>query len=130
MSTIPSMPTASHQLPRLALVVAARAAIWVAWLLGVFMWVPRVENVFQRLNVRLPSGAALVVALTHGLVPLGLLVVLVFIALDGSVSLRLRRRGGRTLWSGLMTIAPIAAIFLTSLAVARPMLLILEHITK
>ena len=129
MSTIPSMPTAFHPQPRLALVVAARAALWIAWLLGILMWVPRVENVFQRLQVRLPSSTAFVVALTHGLIPAALLVVLFFIALDGTVSYRLRRMPPRTLWSGFMTIAPLAAIILTAIAVNWPMLRVLEAIT-
>lgn len=127
MSTIPSVPAVSHQLPRLALVVTARAVLWIAWLLGLLLWVPRVENVFQRLHVRLPSSAAFVVSLTHGLVPAALLVVLFFIALDATVSYRLRPRA---LWSGFMTIAPIAAIILTAVAVSTPMLRVLEALSQ
>lgn len=130
MSSILSMTTSSHQLPRIFLVLMARAILWVAWLLGLLMWVPRVENVFQRLNLRPGSSAQFVISLTHGLVPLGLLLVLAFIALDGAVSYRLHRVIARALWSGLMTIAPIAVMILTAIVISRPMLLALEFITK
>jgi type II secretory pathway component PulF len=130
MSTVPSMTTASHRLPWLALVVAARSVLWVAWLSGVLLWAPRVENVLRRMNLRANSSAEFVFTLAHGLVPLGLLAVLVIIALDGTVSYRLRRMVTGTLWSALMTIAPVVAMILTALAVSRPMLLVLENITK
>jgi type II secretory pathway component PulF len=101
-----------------------------AWFLGLLLWVPRVESVFQRLNVKLPSSAEFVVAMTHGEVPFALLLSVVFIILDWSVSSRLRRAGVRAMWSSLMTLAPIAAITLTALALSRPMLLVLEALTK
>ncbi len=130
MSTVPPISVGCHRLSALALVVTARAVLWFAWLVGLLLGMPRVENIFQRLGLRIPSSTNFVLSLTHGLVPAGLLLILVLIALDGSVSYRLRQNGVRPLWSSLMTIAPIAAIILTAIAVGRPMLLVLEHITK
>ncbi len=129
MSNVPSLMVAPHHWRRLVLVVAARAVLWTAWLLGILLWVPRVEVILQRFGLRLPSSTAFVFSLTHGLIPVGLILVLVLIALDGSISYRLRQNPGRALWWAIMTIAPIAAIILTAIAVGRPMLLVLEHIT-
>lgn len=113
-----------------ALVVATRAVLWLAWLLGLLLWVPRVERVIQLYNVKMPSSAELVVALTHGLVPFGLIVALAFIILDGSITYRLRRAGTRIAWSGLMTLAPVAAIILTAVALSLPLLMILEALSN
>jgi type II secretory pathway component PulF len=110
--------------------VATRAVLWLAWLSALLLWVPRVESVLRNYNVQMPSSAQLVVALTHGLVPFGLVVALGFIVLDGSVTYRLRRAGMRALWSGLMTLAPIAAIIFTAVALSLPMLMILEALGK
>jgi type II secretory pathway component PulF len=101
-----------------------------AWFLGLLLWVPRVESVFQRLNVKLPSSAELVIASTHGGVPLALLLAAAFIILDLCVSSRLHRAGAKAMWSSLMTLAPIAAITLTALALSRPMLLVLEALSR
>lgn len=130
MSTVPTLVATPTRLPALALVITTRAALWIAWLLGILTWVPRIENVFQRFGLRLPSSTAIVVALTHGLVPLGMFVVLVFITLDGSVSYRLRRSGIRTLWSKLMTLVLFATIILTAVNLSRAMLLLLEALDK
>jgi hypothetical protein len=128
MSTVPLMTAPLNHLPRLVLVVAARAVLWIAWLSGVLLWAPRVENALRRMNLRANSSAEFVFSLTHHL-PLGLLAVLTVITLDGSGSYLLRRTVAQTLWSALMTIAPIAAIILTVIEVSRPMLRVLEYIT-
>ncbi len=130
MSTVPSLSDSSNRLSALVYIVAARAVLWIAWLVGVLLWAPRVENVLHRLNVALPSSMKFVVVLTHGPIPNGLIVVVDIIVLDAIISYRLRRSGARALWSGLMNLAPFAAIILTVLAVGRPMLLVLEHIAK
>ena len=130
MSTVPSLSASTHRLPALVLVVAARAILWLAWLSFLLLWVPRVERVVGLYNVKMPRSAELVVALTHGLVPFGLFVALAFIVLDGSITYRLRRAGARAMWSGLMTLAPFAAIILTAVALSIPMLMILEALSK
>ena len=130
MSTVNPMSAPNYRLPTPFVVVTARAVIWIVWLLGILLWAPRVENVFQRLGVRLPTSASFVIALTHGLVPLGLLLVLVFIALDGTITYRLHQVRVRGLWSSFMTIAPLAAIFLTALALSEPMLRVLDALTR
>jgi len=130
MSTASSLSAAPNRQLSLALGAAARAALWIAWLLTLLFWVPRVERVIRLYNVKMPSSAELVVALSHGLVPFGLFVALAFIALDGSITYRLRRAGTRSLWSGLMTFAPVAAIIFTTVALSQPLLLILEALSK
>jgi type II secretory pathway component PulF len=110
--------------------VVARAVLWIAWLLGLFLWVPRVESVFRSFNVKLPSSSELVFTLTHGVIPIGFILALGFIVLDGSVMYRLRRAGTRTVWSSLLTLAPIAAIIFTAGALIIPMLYILEGLSK
>lgn len=130
MSTASPMSASSHRLPASVLAVVPHALLWAAWLLGLLLWVPRVERVLRNINIKLPSSTAFVVALTHGVVPLGVLLALVFIVLDSTVYYRLRRPSIRALWSRLMTVAPLAAIILTAVAVSYPMLLVLEGITK
>ncbi len=130
MSTVSTLPAAPQRIPALVLVVTARAALWIAWLLGLLMWAPRVENVFQRFGLRIPSSAASVVGLTHGLIPFGVLLVLVLITLDGTVSYRLRQSGNRALWSCLMTLVLFATIILTAVSLSRGMLLLLEALDK
>jgi type II secretory pathway component PulF len=130
MNTAPSLSIRSNQLSVLVLVVATRAILWLAWLLGLFLWVPRVESVFRLYNVQMPSAAQLVVALTHGLLPFGVVFVLGFILLDGSVMYRLRRAGTRAIWSSLMTLAPVAAVIFSAVALCLPMLMILEALSK
>lgn len=130
MSTAPSLSSAPNRIPALVLVVATRAILWLAWLSALLLWVPRVERVIRLYNVKMPSSAELVVELTHGLVPFGLFVALGFIVLDASITYRLRRAGTRALWSGLMTLAPVAAIILTAVALSLPMIMILEALSK
>lgn len=129
MSTAPSLSAASQRLPSPVLAVTARTLVWIAWLMGLFIWVPRVENVFQRLNIVLPSSVKLF-AKIHGEVPFPFILAAVFILLDWTVSPRLHRPGARALWSGLMTLAPFAAIILTTLALSRSMLAVLEIIAR
>jgi type II secretory pathway component PulF len=130
MSSVSTIPAAPQRMPALVLVVAARAALWIAWLLGLLIWAPRVENVFQRFGLRIPSSASPVVALTHGLIPFGVLLVLVLITLDGTVSYGLRQSGNRALWSRLMTVVLLATISLTAVDLSRAMLLLLEALDK
>ena len=130
MSTVSTLPVLPNRMSALFLVVATRAALWIAWLLGLFMWAPRVENVFLRFGLRLPSSAASVVALTHGLLPFGVFLVLILITLDGTVSYRLRQSGKRVLWSRLMTLVLFATIILTAVDLSRAMLLLLEALDK
>jgi type II secretory pathway component PulF len=130
MSTIPSTANSSSRSPATILVVALHALFWTAWLAGLLLWVPRVERVFRDFNVKPPLMAELAITLTHGIVPLGLLLVLLFVLADGTVAYRLRRSGARALWSGLMTIAPVAAIIVTALALILPMVQLLEMIHK
>jgi hypothetical protein len=111
-------------------VVAARAFLWIAWFLGLVLCVPRIESVFRCFNCKLPSTAELLVAATHGEVPLALLLTMAFIILDWSVSSRLRRTGTMAIWSSLMTLAPLAAIILSALVLSRPMLRLLEIIAN
>ncbi len=112
------------------LLVAAHAALWVVWLLGLFFFVPRCERIFRDLGMKLPSMTELVISLTHGIVPFALLVVLTFLVIDGAVYSRLRKMGGRVLWSSLMTVLPVIAILLTAVAVWEPTIKVLEGITK
>jgi hypothetical protein len=116
-------------LPETFFVVALHALLWAAWLVGILLWVPRVDQVLRNFNEK-PRSIALVMALTHGMVPFGLLVVLFFIIVDGTVAYRLRRSGVRALWWGLMTLAPVAVIIVTAVAVSDPMLWLLELISK
>jgi hypothetical protein len=129
MSTISPTPYASRRLPETFFVVALHALLWAAWLVGILLWVPRVEQVLRNFNMKSQS-IVVMMALTHGMVPLGLLVVLFFIIADGTVAYRLRRSGVRALWSGLMTLAPVAAILVTVVAVSLPMLRLLEMISE
>jgi hypothetical protein len=113
----------------LFLVVAARAILWIAWFVGLVLWMPRIERVFMRFNVVLPFRQFMR-SLTHGEVPLALLLSVVFIILDWSVSSRLRGAGAMAIWSGLMTLAPLTAIILTALALSRSMLFLLDIISR
>jgi hypothetical protein len=130
MSTSPTLSAGSHPLPTLFLVVAARALLWFAWFVGLVLWAPRIESVFRGYNCRLPSSAELLVAATHGEVPIALLLSVTFIILDWSVSSRLRRAGTMAIWPSLMTLAPLALITLSVLAFTRPMLRLLEIIAS
>jgi type II secretory pathway component PulF len=112
------------------IVIAAHGALWGTWLLGLFWFVPRCERIFRNYNLKLPSLTELVMALTHGVVPLALLVVLVFVLVDGAVYSRLRRLGARVLWSGLMTVAPVFAIILTAVAICDPSMKLLEGLSR
>jgi hypothetical protein len=129
-STIAPSPYSSNRLPATFLVVAMHALLWTAWLVGLLLWVPRVERVLRDFNIKPPLIVELAINLTHGIVPLGLLLVLLFVLVDGTVAYRLRRSGVRALWSGLMTIAPVAAIIVTALALILPMVQLLEMIRE
>lgn len=131
MNTISTAPNPSNRLPAPTfLVVAARAFLWIAWLLGLLLWVPRVERVFQNMNLKPPSTTELVMVLTHGTVPVGLLLVLVFVLLDGAVYYRLRRPVVRALWSGVMTVLPVIAMLFSAVAVSQPMDRVLEVLSQ
>ena len=110
--------------------VAIHTLLWIVWLLGLLLWVPRVERLFRNLNIKAPSMTELVLTLLHGAVPLGLLLALVFILLDGTVYYRLRRSDTRAVWSDLMTAVPIVAIIVTSVAIHLPMVQLLEALSR
>jgi hypothetical protein len=69
-------------------------------------------------------------SLTQGECPLALLLSVVFIILDWSVSSRLRGVGAMAVWSALMTLAPLTAIILTALALSRQMFVLLDIISR
>jgi type II secretory pathway component PulF len=112
------------------IVIAAHAALWGAWLLGLFWFVPRCERIFRNYNLKVPSLTELVMALTHGVVPLALLVVLGFVIVDGAVYSRLRRLETRALWSGLMTVAPVFAIIVTAVTICETSMKLLEGLSR
>lgn len=130
MSTLSPTPSASKRSLATFLVVAAHAFLWFAWLLGLLLWVPRVERLLHKMNLKLPSATELVTVLTHGIVPLGVLLAIVFVLLDMAVYYRIRRPIARTLWSGLMTVMPVVAILFSAMALIQPMVLVLEAISR
>lgn len=134
MSTVPQNlhPTRSYRTT--ILLVAVHAALWSAWLLGLFWFMPRWEMIYQDFGLRMPWTTEMVIILTHGVVPAALVVALGFLIVDGAVYLSLRRSGSRwavrMLWSGLMTVVPMIAILVTSLAVWLAMLKLQEALSK
>ncbi|HEY7427961.1 MAG TPA: hypothetical protein VH682_27255 [Gemmataceae bacterium] len=112
------------------LTVAAHAILWGLWMLLLFAFVPRCESIFRKVNLKLPTATELVLSLTHGFIPSALLLVLIFLAIDGAVYSRLRRSVAQKLWSGLMTVVPVVVIILTCVAICIPSLKVLEGLAK
>lgn len=110
--------------------VALHTLLWGIWILGLFRFGPHYESMYRKINLRLPTMTEFVLSLTHGFIPAALLLVLIFVVIDGAVSYRLRRSLTQTLWSGLMTVAPVAAIVLTCVALCIPALKVLEGLVQ
>jgi type II secretory pathway component PulF len=108
------------------LVVAAHSVLWGVWLLVLFSFAPRYENMYRRINLRLPEMSEMVLSLAHGFIPSALLLVLFFVAIDGAVYYRLRQAIAQRVWSGLMTGTAIAVIFMTVVAICLPALKLVE----
>ncbi len=130
MSTISSSPYASRRLPETFFVIALHALLWAAWLVGLLLWVPRVERILRNYNMKAPSATELVMSSTHGIVPDGLLLMLAVLIADGIVYYRLRRSGAQALWSGLMTLTPVAVIIFSAFAISMPLVLMLEALSR
>lgn len=115
---------------KLLIPVAIHAALWSIWLWELFRFAPHYESIYRNIGMRLPDLSAFVLSLTHGAIPSALLLVLIFVALDGAVSYRLRQSRAAKLWSGLMTAAAVTAILFTSVAISLPALKIVEGLAK
>lgn len=115
---------------KLLITLAIHAALWGIWLLELFRFAPYYENIYQNLGMRLPQLSAFVLSLTRGSIPSALLLAVIFVTLDIAVSYRLRRSASERLWARLMTIAPVAAILLTGVAICLPALKIVEALAR
>jgi hypothetical protein len=89
-----------------------------------------VEQLLRNYNMKAPSATELMMALTHGIVPVGLLLMLAVLITDGVVYHRLRRSSAQALWSGLMTLAPVVVIIFSAVVLSHPLVLMLEALSK
>jgi type II secretory pathway component PulF len=106
-----------------ALAVLADAVLWVVWFAGLLFFVPRLEQVFRSLNVKLPPATVWLVGLARWLaahVVLVPLLLLLILGIDGAVGYLLRRNPSTKrlawLWWGVMIALPVLAVIASWMA--------------
>ncbi len=118
-----------------AVVVAIHAFLWSAWLLGVWVWMPRTEQIFREFNMRLPDLTVQVIYLSRWLCTYPVVAgmgLCLFLGVDGLIyfSLRSTRRFVSELWSIFVIVMAAAVIVVTLLALLNPLTALHEGLSK
>jgi type II secretory pathway component PulF len=117
------------------LAIALHSILWIAWLLGLCLLIPRFEKVFRDVNVRLPDVTVMVLSLEQWVNSFPLFAVIflcLFLAIDGMIYFWLRsstRRFASELWSAFMFLLPAFVIAGTATGLLLPLLTLPENLS-
>ena len=132
-----SQPPAPHAARTTLRFVLLDAALWVVWLVGMFVAVSYVEGPFRTYSLKVPAFTEAVLAVGRWLHAYWYLCVpglLLWLAVDGAVGFALRsREGTRKLgdfWAVGMFALPLLAILCSFLSLWLPLLRLQEGLAR
>ncbi len=119
-----------------AIQVGIHIFLWLAVLGVMIIWVPRFQKTLADFKLKVPWATEVILSVSEWIVQfwflLSPLLLILFLILDAPVYflMRLRYPSKSWLWSGLMTLLPLAVLSIIFAALLLPQLKVLEGLSK
>lgn len=127
MSIVTQPPVIPRAIRTTVLMILLHSFLWAAALFGLFVWVPRAEQVFRDFNVKLPTLTKTVTDLSRRVESHIFFVgtfLFFLLVMDGMIYFRLRSSAPgfvNRLWAASMFTLPVAVIIATIIGLMTPL---------